>query len=203
MRTRYLRLQICRRSAQWKVALQRSSGRYQRYSNDNFYHFITIFRANTHSAVSSKPTLYLAVPTQLLVGSILPFALYPSCLPNAHNSWNSVAKCETIHAIRSIDAGEEITISYDKGGPSGSRRTHLKDAFGFVCDCSVCSLSPLELQTSDVRRLQIQHLDDAIGDPNRVMEKARCLSGRLSLLASSPRGRVSWWCRRFDCKAVL
>jgi hypothetical protein len=91
-----------------------------------------------------------------------------SCLPNAHNSWNSDAKCETIHAIRFIKAGEEITISYDKGGPSSSRRAHLNSAFGFDCNCSVCILPPADLQASDARRRQIQLLDEAIGDPERV-----------------------------------
>ena len=94
-----------------------------------------------------------------------------SCLPNAHNSWNSDTKCETFHATSYINSGEEITISYDAGGPSDSRRMHLKDAFGFDCDCGLCSLSLPELQISDARRLQIQHLDDAIGDSNRVMNR--------------------------------
>jgi SET domain-containing protein len=60
-----------------------------------------------------------------------------SCLPNAHNSWNSDAKWEAIHAIRYIKPGEEITISYDKGGSSDFRRTYLKDALGFDCNCSL------------------------------------------------------------------
>lgn len=64
---------------------------------------------------------------------------------------------------------KKITISYDKGGPSDSRRMYLKDALGFDCNCSVCSLSLPELQISDARRLQIQHLDDAIGDSDCVM----------------------------------
>ncbi len=98
--------------------------------------------------------------------------------------------------------GEEITISYDRGSPSDSRRTHLKDAFGFDCNCSVCSRRthlkdtfgfdcncsvcslPLpELQHSDARRLQIQYLDDAIGDPSRVMNRPDdCLADCHSLL---------------------
>jgi SET domain len=94
-----------------------------------------------------------------------------SCLPNAHNSWNSDAKWETIHAIRYIKSGEEITISYDKGGSSDSRRTYLKDAFGFDCNCSLCSLPLPDLQISDARRLQIQHLDNVIGDSDSVMKK--------------------------------
>jgi hypothetical protein len=94
-----------------------------------------------------------------------------SCLPNAHNSWNSDTKCETIHAISFIKQGEEITISYDKGGSSSSRRAYLKNAFGFDCNCSLCILPPADLQASDARRRQIQLLDNAIGDPERMMEK--------------------------------
>jgi hypothetical protein len=104
-----------------------------------------------------------------------------SCLPNAHHSWNSDTKCETIHAIRLIKKGEEITISYDKGGPSISRRAYLKDAFGFDCNCRLCMLPPADLQASDARRRQIKLLDNAIGDRERMMKKpeeslADCLS---------------------------
>ena len=120
-----------------------------------------------------------------VIGGIYPTIclINHSCLPNAHNSWNSDTKCETIHAIRYINAGEEITISYDKGGSSDSRRTYLKDAFGFDCNCSVCSLSLPELQISDAHRLQIQHLDDAIGDSDYVMNRPDdCLADCHSLL---------------------
>ncbi|KAL9101671.1 MAG: hypothetical protein Q9163_003092 [Psora crenata] len=108
-----------------------------------------------------------------MVGGVYPTIclINHSCLPNAHNSWNSDTKCETIHAIRNIKSGEEITISYDKGGPFDSRHTHLREAFGFNCDCSLCSLPPPDRQVSDARRLQIEFLDDAVGDPDRVMNK--------------------------------
>ena len=79
-----------------------------------------------------------------------------SCLPNAHNSWNCETRCETIHSIRYIKSGEEITISYyDRGGPSDSRRTYLKDSFGFDCSCGLCSLPSADLQISDARRMRI------------------------------------------------
>lgn len=106
-----------------------------------------------------------------------------SCLPNAHNCWNSEINCETIHAIRDIKSGEEITISYDKGDPSEPRRANLKQAFGFDCNCALCSLPPPDLQISDARRLQIQNLDSAIGDPERVMNKPHdCLADCYLLL---------------------
>lgn len=96
-----------------------------------------------------------------------------SCFPNSHNSWNTNAEHETIHAIRPIKAGEEITISYDRGGPSTGRKAFLKEAFGFNCNCSGCSLPPAELQASDARRLLIQSLDNAIGDPFRMAKSPK------------------------------
>lgn len=92
-----------------------------------------------------------------------------SCVPNAHNSWNSTEEHETIYAIRPIKSGAEITISYDHGGPSSARQAFLKESFGFTCTCSGCTLPPSSLQASDSRRMQIQSLDEAIGDPFRMM----------------------------------
>ena len=92
-------------------------------------------------------------------------------LPNAHNNWNSEAEHKTIYATRDIAAGEEITIPYDRGGPSAERRAHLLEFFGFDCNCRVCSLPPAELQASDKRRLMIQNLDEAIGDPFRMQNR--------------------------------
>ena len=71
----------------------------------------------------------------------------------------------------------------DKGGPSTSRRAHLRGAFGFDCAYGICSLSLPEIQVSDTRRVQIQHLDNAIGDPDRVFGKPdACLADCRSLL---------------------
>jgi hypothetical protein len=120
-----------------------------------------------------------------VIGGIYPTIclINHSCLPNAHNSWNNDTQRETIHALRYIKSGGEITISYEGGGPSGPRRAHLKDAFGFDCKCSLCSLPLPELQISDTRRLQIQRLDDAIGDSGRVINRPDdCLTDCHSLL---------------------
>jgi hypothetical protein len=107
------------------------------------------------------------------VGGIYPTIclINHSCLPNSHNNWNSQAEHETIHAIRSIQAGEEIVIPYDRGGPCAVRQASLKQAFGFDCQCATCMLPPDKLRDSDARRLLIQQLDGAIGDPMRMMTK--------------------------------
>lgn len=88
-----------------------------------------------------------------------------SCFPNTHHSWNSATQHETIYATRPIAPGEEITISYDRGGPSSQRRSFLKESFGFECSCPLCSGSPLSLSESDTRREKIAACDEIIGDP--------------------------------------
>lgn len=94
-----------------------------------------------------------------------------SCLANAHNNWNEVAEHETIHALRDIEEGEEITISYDKGETSAARRLHLKDAFGFDCTCPLCLLTSDQVEASDARRVQINRLDSSIGNASTVLNK--------------------------------
>ncbi|KAF5979712.1 set domain-containing protein [Fusarium coicis] len=54
-----------------------------------------------------------------------------------------------------ISAGARILC---EGGPSNERRPMLKRSFGFDCACSLCSLPPSELQSSDYRRERIQQL---------------------------------------------
>ncbi|KAK7965861.1 uncharacterized protein PG986_000138 [Apiospora aurea] len=96
-----------------------------------------------------------------------------SCRPNCHNSWNEAIEDgrETIHAIRDIFAGEELTIPYDKGGPSEVRQAELKAAFGFDCKCDLCTLPAAELQASDECRRRIQSLDEQIGNPMTMMNR--------------------------------
>ncbi|KAK7425887.1 hypothetical protein QQZ08_007601 [Neonectria magnoliae] len=105
------------------------------------------------------------------VGAVYPTICFinHSCLPNSHNNWNDDKGHETIHATRPIMAGQEITLPYDKGGPSSARQAKLQQSFGFLCDCTICSLPGPELLASDARRLKMQRLDDAIGDPLSMM----------------------------------
>lgn len=107
------------------------------------------------------------------VGAVYPTICFinHSCRANAHNSWNETLEQETIHVIRDIEPGEEITIPYDHGGPSTSRKPWLKQQFGFECDCPVCHLPPVELEKSDKRRNKIQQLDEDIGDPLGMMNR--------------------------------
>jgi hypothetical protein len=131
-------------------------------SSPGRYPFSNTFKTNALPCGPKSP-VGAVYPTICLINH--------SCVPNAHHSWHSSAECETIHAIRLINVGEEVTISYDHGRPSTARRNFLKEAFGFACTCRSCSLPPPELHASDARRLLIQGLDDAIGDPFRMASR--------------------------------
>jgi hypothetical protein len=96
-----------------------------------------------------------------------------SCVPNCNANWNSDTGHETIYATQDIEAGEEITISYKQEDTFAEQRAVLRDAFGFDCNCTRCSSSALELRAGDIRRLQIKKLDDAIGDPGRMLHKPK------------------------------
>ncbi|KAH7127399.1 hypothetical protein EDB81DRAFT_907673 [Dactylonectria macrodidyma] len=88
-----------------------------------------------------------------------------SCLPNSHGSWNRQQGHETVHAIRDIVCGEEITLAYTAEDlPSRPRQAVLKESFGFDCYCVVCSLPHLQLQASDARRSRMHQLELLIDD---------------------------------------
>lgn len=87
-----------------------------------------------------------------------------SCIPNAQGNLNTALPGSqfTIHALREIAAGEEITISYlhDELGIRSMRQKVLKDGYGFECACEICRASGSggRHERSHQRRLKIQQL---------------------------------------------
>ncbi len=93
-----------------------------------------------------------------------------ACIQNAQNSWNEDLQRLTIHAIRDIDEGEEITIMYipDRANRS-ARQLVLHRDFRFTCSCPLCALTGPQLGLSNERLDEILRLDRVIGDPNRIV----------------------------------
>ena len=61
-----------------------------------------------------------------------------ACNPNACFSWNPNIGKETIHTMRDVHEGEEVTISYvDMEHDKRLRAWELRH-YGFVCDCPAC-----------------------------------------------------------------
>ncbi|KUJ19090.1 SET domain-containing protein [Mollisia scopiformis] len=105
-----------------------------------------------------------------------------SCLPNTVQYWNPLHEKQTIHAVRPIPNGGEVTTSYLAGGTSQERKQFLKENFGFDCACEVCSMLEDKLRESDERLARAEKLDETLGDskkvrfsPDEVMKSARSM----------------------------
>ncbi|KAF2137363.1 uncharacterized protein K452DRAFT_110241 [Aplosporella prunicola CBS 121167] len=91
-----------------------------------------------------------------------------ACAPNAQNTWNATLDKLTVHVVKDVAEGDEITISYlDGAGPRSARQQKLHEAFGFACACATCSLSLPERQDSDERQDEIAELDELVADDAR------------------------------------
>lgn len=128
----------------------------------------------------------LPLGTSASEGGLFPEAsrINHACVPNCQHTWNDNIGEETIHAVRHISKGEEITISYADTGTFESRRRHLKKSFAFDCTCELCSLPEAAREVSDNRQSEIKRLDELIGDGSRLFSNPdRCLEDVHTLLA--------------------
>ncbi|ATY58943.1 TPR domain [Cordyceps militaris] len=64
-----------------------------------------------------------------------------SCIPNAHKSYNPTIGRLTVHSIRAIRPGEQITVSYFENAcrPKQERVFLLQRRWGFSCSCLACT----------------------------------------------------------------
>ncbi|KAK3369419.1 hypothetical protein B0T24DRAFT_632540 [Lasiosphaeria ovina] len=110
-----------------------------------------------------------------------------SCRHSAQNTWNENVGRLTIHALRDIEPGDEITICYlPSTSPYKERRRTLSTSFKFTCACELCSLPPAQRRQSDARLSRIQDLDTQIsttlwGDNVKEKQALRLVRSVLNL----------------------
>jgi SET domain-containing protein len=82
---------------------------------------------------------------------------------NTQKNWNKKIKRHTIHALKDINKGEKITITYL--APLKNRKARqkaLQEKFNFTCLCHLCSLPLEQSQESDRRLEEIYCLNNVI-----------------------------------------
>lgn len=84
-----------------------------------------------------------------------------SCDPSACFSWNTTLSKILVHAVKDIQSGEQITITYlgDIRLTRSIRQRILLEQFQFKCQCDLCTVRyVIEGASSDARRLTIRTL---------------------------------------------
>ena len=82
-----------------------------------------------------------------------------SCVPNVHHCWNNTIGAETVHAVRDISIGEEITTTYIAICRTHDQRESELDRYGFKCSCPACDTSTAFGMASKRRRERLFKLD--------------------------------------------
>ncbi|KAB5585560.1 hypothetical protein GE09DRAFT_1071108 [Coniochaeta sp. 2T2.1] len=87
-----------------------------------------------------------------------------ACKPNAHTRFSQQRGLSmSAVALRDIEPGEEVTISYAEFGTTYGQRQHaLLHTWGFRCTCELCTSSSEVLVTSDKRRGRIGEIREEI-----------------------------------------
>ncbi|KAI3317181.1 TPR domain-containing protein [Xylariaceae sp. AK1471] len=95
-----------------------------------------------------------------------------ACVPNAQGNFHSGTRQFTVHALRRIRNGEEITISYldDQLATGMVRREHLMDGYDFACACPVCYGGSKLSVVSEARRADVKRKLGAFAEQNAACE---------------------------------
>lgn len=100
-----------------------------------------------------------------------------SCVPNAHYSWNASIGRETVHAVKDIPKGEEITISYCSAFHTLDERKRELEPYHFTCRCPACQTDTDFGIRSQLRRQQMLDLHHEIADYQNDPPAARAEYG--------------------------
>jgi hypothetical protein len=88
-----------------------------------------------------------------------------SCSPSCHAAWSPSARKQTIHAVRRISQGEELTIAYLSGTahkPRAERQRELERMYKFECACEACKLKGAARDASDARRRRLGEVSERV-----------------------------------------
>ena len=97
-----------------------------------------------------------------------------ACCPNSFAAWSAAHGAQTVHALRNIACGEEVTVAYVGGAEAGiraARQTILLDKYQFACSCDACSLHGGALEASEARQSRLQAIHRSLpSSPETLVE---------------------------------
>ena len=129
-------------------------------------HLLTIFRSNAYNTGDDRIGLF---PKTARINH--------SCRPNSGNWWSGNMQRRVIYAMRDIEEGEEITVSYIPLLKSTKERQTRLAQYGFECDCVACAQ---ESREGDKRRVMIgEWLEDLEGKMGRKSKKSEVNKKRI------------------------
>ncbi|KAK1712226.1 uncharacterized protein BDZ83DRAFT_723684 [Colletotrichum acutatum] len=144
-----------------EAAVARSVGFLSQVQRESFFALSNFHGTRHREALGIARTNALPLGSDASEGGIFLEAsrINHFCRHNAQNTWNDNRGQLTIHVLRVIDDGEEITISYLGASETyAARQSRLQRSFGFVC-----------ARELDRRLNRITYLDDQIGDGIRIV----------------------------------
>ena len=101
--------------------------RYEAEHEEN-ENLMTIFRSNAYNTGEDRVGLF---PKTARINH--------SCRPNAGGWWSEKRERKIAFAMRDIEMGEEITVSYIPLLKTTNERQARLKQYGFVCDCDACA----------------------------------------------------------------
>ncbi|KAL8685723.1 MAG: hypothetical protein Q9218_007583, partial [Villophora microphyllina] len=96
-----------------------------------------------------------------------------SCTPNITHQWNRNIGCITVHAIRDIEAGEELLASSIPLLEKRDVRRERTMELGFTCTCATCE-NPTK--ASEYRRKWLSVIDQTLNGGGKVQTDEDALS---------------------------
>ncbi|KAK7984409.1 hypothetical protein PG989_011811 [Apiospora arundinis] len=108
-----------------------------------------------------------------------------NCLPSACSKWNSDLGMMTVHALRDIEEGEEITITYINFETHDVRQKTLYDGFQFICTCETCTLPQDMVNEMDADIQEIKNIDLHLKSSNLPLDESLGLAYRQRYLIES------------------
>ncbi|KAI8958061.1 SET domain-containing protein [Daldinia sp. FL1419] len=98
-----------------------------------------------------------------------------ACRPNSFIRFTPSSLAVSIVALRDIEPGEEITITYVPLGKTTDERHAALKKWGFECTCSLCTGSKTEIAASDYRRQKIKALRQEVMKAVEVWDGSRAV----------------------------